>query len=275
MILRSSGHRQPSPQPSGVRPLGSLPDLAFVLVISSFWLENLFIIEYRFRVHLLDNLTSSVLTPIRSNHTQSSLVFPPPHFTVKECLLIGGHLGVLFRWNYCKLRHAFVRVRCAQKPMVNVRCLSILLYPHCLCWRQDLTASLGWLGNTILNSQSYLPLLSWSWVLRLEVCTTMPGHPFFFGGGVCFCYVIVLLLLFFCLFLRQGCSQNPEVNQSIQPISSKDLPVLLFPECIGVIDVFPTAWLLRGYWNRNVTPYQRSHLPSPTQAFSLSWQVGS
>lgn len=54
---------------------------------------------------------------------------------------------------------------------------------------------------------------------------------------VLFCYVIVG----FCLVLRQGFSQNPELNQSIQPMSSKDLPVLLFPECIGVIDAFRTA----------------------------------
>lgn len=127
--------------------------------------------------------------------------------------------------------------------MVKVRHLSPSPSTLIVCIGDRISQrSPGWLGNAILNSHSYLPLPLLKLSVEIRGVTTIPGHLVFFGGGdgfvlLCYCYVIVG----FCLVLRQGFSQNPELNQSIQPMSSKDLPVLLFPECIGVIDAFRTA----------------------------------
>lgn len=55
-------------------------------------------------------------------------------------------------------------------------------------------------------------------------------------------------------------------------MSSKDLPVVpLFPEGIGVTDVFHIAWLLWGYWDPDSDTLPKD--PSP-QTHTCLLQVG-
>lgn len=95
---------------------------------------------------------------------------------------------------------------CAQKPTVNVRCLSPSLSTLIVCVGNRISRrSPGWLGN--------------------------------------------------------------QSHSSIQPMSSKDLPVLLFPGCTGVTDVFHIAWLLYGYWNPNADTLSAEPSPQPHTSF--------